>query len=843
MWSEIGAFGAWWLVMVLLGWLAWPVAALFFRWLPDRGFSLSKALGLLLSSYLLWILGSFGFLDVTRAGALMALVLLFGLSLLALRAGENAVTLGGWLGRNWKTVVALEVLFVVAFGVWAYVRALNPEIVATEKPMEFAFLNSVLATASLPPRDPWLSGFAISYYYFGYIQLAMMTALTQTLPSMAFNLGVALLFGLTVTTATGVGLNLVAATAQQADDDDEPREVLFAVWPGLLAGVLVGVVGNFNGLLEVLHYRDLLPDGFWVWLDIQYTRVPPTAPGVGWVPERFLWWWQSSRILVDQDLRGVPIGLNPIDEFPFFSFLLGDVHPHVLALPFVALAVGAALNLYLRTRAEDDADRPVWLPLPPIEMVFGAVLLGGLAFLNTWDFPIYVFVTVAGYLAARQVRLGADATVEGVWGRAAALGGWLAALGVVLYAPFYVGFRSQAGGLAPNPVHSSRFVQVLVMFGPVLVLALAWVTWVVSRRFTRMQWGVALASGPGLLALLALVMVTMSAVVVMRAQDDPNAQAAVISLIGDVPINEAVGKIIERRIGSLQVGIGEGLLTPVVMSLMIGAAAGLIFFVGGQVADSAGFDGQDTLTPFVLVLLATGALLVLGAEFLYLRDAFGVRMNTVFKFYYQAWVLWALAGAFGVWQVLRYASLPLKAGMGTLATVVVMAGLVYTVAATTTKTEQFQGTTFNEAGERFATLDGMAYMRTNYRAADYYAMMWVRDNVPADAVIAESIGGSYSENAQVAAHTGRATVLGWPFHQYQWRGSYEPVGSREADIELLYRARTWQETLPVLDRYGITYVYVGPKERQAYGEGGLVKFGQFMDLVYDANGVQVYRRR
>jgi uncharacterized membrane protein len=128
--------------------------------------------------------------------------------------------------------------------------------------------------------------------------------------------------------------------------------------------------------------------------------------------------------------------------------------------------------------------------------------------------------------------------------------------------------------------------------------------------------------------------------------------------------------------------------------------------------------------------------------------------------------------------------------------------------------------------------------------ADDQAIRWLNENVPGSPVIAEAIGGQYSEFARVSASTGLPTVLGWPGHEGQWRGALfgDQAGGREPDIELLYRSRTWADAEAVLQRYDIRYVYLGPLETSKYGLGGAGKFDEFMELVYQADGVSIYER-
>ena len=188
----------------------------------------------------------------------------------------------------------------------------------------------------------------------------------------------------------------------------------------------------------------------------------------------------------DKDLLGNSVEV--IDEFPFFSFLLGDMHPHVLALPFVLLAIGVGLNLMLfaRSMTEDEASSPsavgvirkrvvvrLWhflrslTGVGPGGLLLCAVILGALAFLNTWDFPIYVALVTLAVGAGLALREGLSWVVVG---RAAAAGATLGVLGVLCYLPFYLGFQSQLGGILPNLLFPSRLSQFLLVFGVFLMV-------------------------------------------------------------------------------------------------------------------------------------------------------------------------------------------------------------------------------------------------------------------------------------------------------------------------------------------------------------------------------------
>jgi uncharacterized membrane protein len=170
--TDILAAVRWWLVLLILGAAATPLLYVVLRPLPDRGYAFAKMAGVLLVSYLFWLGGSLGFLANHVGSMLVAIVAVSALS--AWVYGRQPATerrLFDWLRENMWQVISTELLFALVFALWVWVRAQNPTIAATEKPMEFAFLNAVGRSPQFPPVDPWLSGYAISYYYFGYVMI------------------------------------------------------------------------------------------------------------------------------------------------------------------------------------------------------------------------------------------------------------------------------------------------------------------------------------------------------------------------------------------------------------------------------------------------------------------------------------------------------------------------------------------------------------------------------------------------------------------------------------------------------------------------------------------------
>jgi YYY domain-containing protein len=860
----------WYLVIQAFGLAVLPLCLRLFRHLPDRGYGVSKPLGLLLAGWLFWMLVTLGWLRNTAGGVLFSLCAVAAASLLLYLTTQQPSKPTDQLTNYpthqqtklpWRTVLLAEAVFAVAFAAWCIVRAHMPRIETAggEKWMEIAFLRAILRSDTFPPHDPWLSGFAISYYYFGYVIMAMITRLAGVLPSIAFNLGIAALFALTCTGGFSLVYNLVAAGSSTDGTEGTDGAGRWAtVLSGLLGPLLLVLMGNLEGMMEALHARGIGSEAFWRWVDIRALAEappPPLAEG-SWVPSRFFWWWQASRVVRDYSPTGNHVEV--IDEFPAFSFLLGDMHPHVLALPFVLLAIALALNLYLRAlhrRPQGSFDlnfRPLlsnW-PFAGWEFFVTAVCLGGLGFLNTWDFPIYLFVVTVAYALAhlRDLQGGGQFTFYAL--RFALLFVSLLVLGLLLYYPFWRSFQSQVGGIVPNLINGTRLTQFLLMFGPLLFIAVAFVVARARRAGVRAgqvaKW--TLFASLGIVGLMVIV-VGLAVLLIRAGVINPLGAAAYLDAWArGQPLPELGGEVPSLlTFARLRLLIDPEFFEPApgtpawsvvgraVVASPVWVVLGLVAFLVTVALTwrRAGRAGRPWtgVSSFVLLLLGTGALLTLGVEFAYIKDHFGTRMNTVFKFYFQAWILWSIGGAYALATFIRRGGAG-RAAVVAFAGVLICAGLVYPALAIPERA--------GEQGDE-VTLDGAAYLARD-RAADYAGISWLNEYVEGAPVILETPGGGYVYEGRVSAHTGLPTVLGWWGHEHQWRGSYDETARRQNDIETLYSTTDVEEALTLLDRYDIRYVYVGPVERSRYPAEGLAKFAGLMDVVYEADGVVIYRR-
>ena len=861
----------WWLWMTLAGAAALPIGWRLLGGLPDRGYTLARALGLMLLTVLHWLLGSYGFLDNSRGSLMLCWLFLLAAGGFFCWRQPGGFDLRQWWRENRSLVVVSELLFALLFVVWAIYRAHQPDLFTTEKPMELAFISASQRSAVFPPADPWMSGYAISYYYLGYLMSSALSLLSGVNSLVAFSLTNASLFALAGLCAFGLVYNLARSHGGRRQRN------WTAMAAGMLAAVMLTVMGNFQFLLIEAPYQSrAAPQGYFDFWGIQeranfpaggYAQQADAALSLDATDWSYWWWFRASRVLTDYDLDGRLMGVQPIDEFPAFSFVLADNHPHVLALPYAVMVMGFMLNLLLLRRAPS-----AW------EVALYGLGVGGLAFLNAWDGPIYL-CGLLGAEGLRRLMTSERGRLE-VWDWLGLVkfGAGLTAVAAVVYLPYLVGFRSQVGGILPNLVTPTYFPRFFIMFGPFVVLlglyllAECWQSrgdprW--NLRLGLQISAVLFATGLGLTLLLSPVVSFSDARFAMAGMGARSSQGGVDLLIA----------LLQRRLAH----------SPTAMVLLLGMALAIARLLPAR-RDSRrdGFVAVRWITyepavGFALLLMALGMALALGVEFFYLRDNFGVRINTVFKFYYQVWALWSMAAAFAVYRLLSRrgssaADSAFRVTVAALTAVCLFAGCAYTVAATHHRAWIESGRLQAQTAQRYSpppdwtssrqhVADGarvasgtLLFSRTGDRPAgesdealSSHAGIILQDgdgvvvqkplsldgNLGAlsaddraviaclsaligadDAVVAEAVRSAYDiQFGRVGALAGIPTVLGWENHERQWRGATygEIAGTRADDLRRLYTAPDFAEMQSIIERLGITHILYGQTERMLYG--------------------------
>ncbi|MXZ91641.1 MAG: hypothetical protein F4W95_09430 [Chloroflexi bacterium] len=763
--------------------------------LSDRGWAVSRALALLLLAWITWIGGTLGVIPNSPAGIAAVLIVLAVIS--AWLAWQQRREMKDFLRRRWCVVAVTELLFLAVFVFWALVISEAPAINHTEKPMDFGILNAIVNATGFPPEDQWLSGHGIAYYYGGHYVAAMLTTLTGVTSGVAYNLAMATVPAMLAAGVLGLVYNLLRLAGAR---------VTPALLMGVLAALGITLLGNLSGVLELAYVRGLGGDWFWQWIGVK--GLEPPAGGSGWLPDGFWWWWRGTRV-IDMLAEGGASLDYTITEFPFFSFLLGDLHAHVTALPFLVLALTLALTLLI----SPEPPGLEWLKNKPHEAGALALTLGGLAFINAWDFPVYLCIIGAAAVArwfARENRppaitlLGAPPEQMGTMTetrpalarsiyRGVILVVSLAAAGVVLYLPFYMSFDSQTSGILPVTGPATRPALFLIAIGVPAFFACS----LVARSALELDWPTGRRRDIGVLA----------------------------ASVGIAPLMLwLIATGIRVSVSPDGVTLADGLVaTRIALALPLLGLGGLAIYCALTMAQER---RPRRWTVFALVLAAAGFFLLGGAELFHIADQFGNRMNTVFKFYYQAWLLLGISGAVGVYYIVAIKlrrqwvdewivlQATLRWSWTAVAVVLLLASMYYPAAAVIERTE------WTTAGEGWHdnTLYGLEHLRRS--SPDVYeAIQWLNESAAAGR-ISEAVGDDYDTYGGISAATGRATILSWEGHERQWRGHdvNSTLARRHADVEAIYTANNGQLSSALLREYGVRWVIVGPREKTAYGD-------------------------
>ena len=239
--------------------------------------------------------------------------------------------------------------------------------------------------------------------------------------------------------------------------------------------------------------------------------------------------------------------------------------------------------------------------------------------------------------------------------------------------------------------------------------------------------------------------------------------------------------------------------------------------------------------------MALAFYLLLGAELFHIVDSFGGawrRMNTVFKFYFQAWLLLGIVASFALYSLsnikipnakMSLVFAPLRLCAFAFISLLLAASFYYTAGALLDR---------SAVPAEGRTLDGLAFLKDS-APGEYAAIRWLRDEAEPGRII-EAVGDDYTDYGRISAATGQAAVLGWRGHEIQWRGSHEAFAGREEAIAAIYSGADPVEARRLLELYGVRYVYLGDRERQTYGVSGLPQYAGFLETTFQQDGVIVY---
>ncbi|MFM2031992.1 MAG: hypothetical protein RLZZ297_757, partial [Chloroflexota bacterium] len=759
------------IVLWLLAWYLIGLLGLFpVLWLSPTYWPWARLVGALMLAYSLWLPVSARLMYNGTPGLVVALLCtvavgVWSLVRIGMRSRPETDASLAWFvpeqfgqylhdGLAWvraqlweqrRTILRHELLFLGSFAVLALIRMANPDVWhpvwGGEKPFEFGILNAVLRSPVMPPYSPFFSGGTLNYYYYGYVLVSLPLRLTGIAPEIGFNLILATLYALML---TGIGA-LVWRIAK-------------ARWAWVLAVVVTGVVGNLASAFPVGWARGFAE----VITAVKENDLAYVGNALG------DWFIGPSRVIP-----------STITEFPFWSFLFADLHAHVIAMPFLMLAL--ALAWYALEEQK----------LPSVWWLLSGLTIGALAITNSWDTPTLV-VIFSGALVRRVW------TSEHRWRFPLAVlqGALVAGLAVTFYLPFFQQYAPQVGAI------------------DLVKTASPWTAWVAV-------WG-----------LFVVPTLVVAALIAWRQRW---MRVAVLVVLGLLLV---AGVALEYK--------PVALLQPYLGSPRLWLAALVVVLVPALFRR-----GNDHSEWYGLWLVTIAWGLSNAVEWVYLRDHMSegdwYRMNTVFKFGMQSWLLLTVGLAAllpTLWR--RMAEHPRVLTMVATTGMIVplVLGLTFPIGAIPSRID------YKIDHDLGLTLDGLAFMENGtydtYDTTiafkhDYQAMQWLRKTVKGTPVVLQSSIEFYrGYGVRIAANTGFPTVVS-PLHESEQRNG-DVVGARDADVVEFYRGEDLLVKKRILSKYRVGYVVVGPIERAAYGEKGTALIAEMPELreVYKNAGTHIY---
>jgi len=787
----------WYLFVFLLGVLTYPIIRLVLPGLGDKGYPLARTLGLVILAYVPWLLGSLG-VTYSRVtiGLVFATIAVAGISLGWMRRDE--------LAEEWKSkrhyFLMVEGLFLLFFVFDLLIRLGNPDLwhpaKGGERPMDFSYFNAILKGTNFPPYDPWFAGGYINYYYYGFVLVGTPVKLLGIVPSIAYNFILPTLFAIVATSAFSIGWNLLDGGRWTVDRGprstaESPLGIYGSYVAGLAAALLMVVLGNLGTVQMVFQAfaRIGAPGGLITGSDFPQRLVwagqgviKNIVDGVTLPIGRGEWYWNPSRV--------IPPGPgNEITEFPFFTFLYSDLHAHMIVLILAVFVIAWALGTVRAQRTS------------LLSLVVGALVIGALYPTNLSD--IYTYLPVGLTALVYAIWRASDVpqtrwlprlspTVKRILWTVLSLA-VLTSLSFWLYAPYRAAYSQAYSKFDAWTATHTPITSYLTHWGLFLFLIFSWLVWE-----TRQWMAATPVSALGKLKPFQLLLELALALFI----------------------------VVLLYLAYRKVSIGW-------VALPLAAWAGVLLFR----------PKQSDMKRLVLFWIGTALLITIVVELITVRGDIG-RMNTIFKFYLQAWTLLAVSGgAAFAWMLADvHTWLPRwRNAWQTILTILFACAVLYTITATTDKVSD----RINSDAPH--TLDAMTYMAyaefwdttVMDLSQDYRAIRWMQDNVQGSPVIVETNCPEYRWCSRFTIYTGLPGVVGWNWHQRQQRALVPPnlITDRVDAIAIFYTTTDIGFTRDFLATYDVRYIVVGQLEQIYYPGDGLLKFEQYNGTLWK----EVYR--
>jgi YYY domain-containing protein len=766
----------WYLTISILGWLMYPITRIGFKGLKYKGWAISRVIALVLLTFFVWILGSLG-IPVVRKTIIFSIIILLDISGILFFKEKSAIV--GELLNNKNQILVFEIASLLFFALFLLIRIGNPDLwhpyKGGEKPMDFAYFNAVIKSVKFPPYDPWNASGYINYYYWGFLLAAVPTKLLGIIPSIAYNLILPMFFSFTAMAAFCIGINMTT---------NEPalfkKKLKTEIWIGMITAVFLLVIGNlgtikmfFQGFLRLAENNIALSSEnvfYGIQAFIYGIKEFLNRGGFNYYPGD--WYWIPSRAIPGE----------PITEFPYFTFLYGDPHAHLFALPITLISLAWTISL-LAEKMGYEKNRTFYAKL-----IIGGIIIGSLRPTNTWDYPVSLTIACVGILYAYiRYRVPSVKWLPGVSQKvrrflfAVISASTFGVLSYFLFNQFSKWYGQGYSSIEFWKGDKTPFGSYLTHWGFFYFIILSWtineaIRWMKDTPLSDLKKYI--PHRKTIIVFLSLITIAI----------------VILSIIG-----------IEISVLTLPL---------------------LTFFF--TLLFMKKYTDKDKL---VFFLTCIGLGLTLIVELVVLSGDIG-RMNTVFKFYLQAWTCLSISTAwFAVDLIKRLKNWNSKILFYWRIAAVILSSsvLLFPLIASVDKVSD------RIAPSVPTSLDGMEFMRfASYNEnsnildlnQDYELIRWMQDNISGTPIIMEANVPEYRWGSRISIYTGLPTVIGWNWHQRQQRiiNPSDWIFDRVNDVSKFYSDTDLNSAQKIIDKYDIDYIVIGQLEKAIYPQGGIDKF-------------------
>ena len=838
----------WWaLALMLFGLVTLPLATKLWERFSSGGFFLSQPMGLVFTCLVLWTLTHFKLFRVTIPCIILS-ALIVGVLCYAPKTFRTTLIKKLNTKGFIEALVVEELAFLVIFVLMCFFKGFLPDINGHEKFMDYGFIMSILRNDQLPAKDMWLSGYSINYYYFGQYIWAVMVKITGVDSGIGYNLAMCSATAIPFGMSFSIGKFLIEAASEKGFSNNK----LIKYLAGFVTGCAVSLWGNSHSFYyDQESFGNSFLD-FFKSLGIDVGRTdnffyPDSTRYIGWNPE--------------VTTNG---GDYTIEEFPFYSYLVGDLHAHVISMMIVLLIAAIVLSMICNVKyptKEEIAVRPTLDNLivnggrilpelessVTLELVLCAILLGCAQMTNYWDFLIYFVFCSMGSFVLNIIRSPKFTTIVG------AIVFVVNVLGILI---IYLTQGSNPAALFALElllmVASFLFCVVNPSALPRTSFQMSFLFTVASLTALTFNWNFDMISNslgkcknhssPYQLFILwgthvlisVFFMVVVFATKNYRYVSSTKAKKRAMS-------KDSMPAVID----------GENQFTNPIQKY---------------------FGQKNLIDVFSCGMTVVGLMLLAAPEIFYVRDIYTggyLRSNTMFKFTFAGFIILSITMIYAIIRLYWFVNKNGKYSTAFFVVAIVFTILLiipahYTMAALKQRSGDFKR-------ENYKTIDGTAYIE-NYAStyvSDYYAgnltsymatANWFNACVKGSPVICEAYSDSYTDGSFISAYTGLPTVFGWQTHEWLWRyhGIVDKetdtliadpekdvwklyIGPRHTDIDTLYLSQNTNEVQRIINKYQIEYIIDGDMERFKYGYDNAYTFMALGTEVYRYEDLVVYK--